>query len=247
MESDQMQWIILIKLFLAHFLSDFILQSDNWVNDRKENGAKSKYLYIHSAAAGILSYVLIAKWNWWYVPLIVFITHLLIDLWKDKKKENKTIIFIIDQGLHLISLIVLWLFLVNGWERFCLSLNEILNNQKVLLLSLAYILILWPSGIVIREVTASWREQIEKGGSEDDSLNNAGKWIGFLERILVLTFVILNQFEAIGFLIAAKSILRLNPNDQKKTRKYSEYILFGTLISFTMTIIIGLLIRSFLK
>lgn len=247
MEFDQMQWIILIKLIIAHLLSDFVLQSDTWVNHRKENGKRSKFLYIHSAFAGILAYVLIAKWNWWYVPVFIFVSHLLIDLWKVSKKQNTTRVFIIDQSLHLITLVLFWLYLVNGWKIVSLGLVHLFNDQNVLLITLAYILILWPSGILIREVTASWRKEIETGKGESDSLNNAGKWIGFLERILVLTFVLLSQFEAIGFLIAAKSILRLNPNDQNKTRKYTEYVLFGTLISFTITIIIGLLLGYFLK
>lgn len=247
MGFDQTQWIILIKLIIAHFLSDFVLQSDSWVNHRKEKGKVSRYLYMHSAIAGLLSYVLIAKWNWWYVPVVVFVSHAVIDIWKDSKSKNKATMLLLDQGLHLITLVLFWLFLVNGWKAFSSGFIQLFNNQNILLTFLAYLIILWPSGILIREITANWRKQIEPDQGENDSLNNAGKWIGFLERILVLTFVLLSQFEAIGFLIAAKSILRLNPNDQNKTRKYTEYVLFGTLISFTITIIIGLLMGYFLK
>ena len=38
------------------------------------------------------------------------------------------------------------------------------------------------------------------------SLPNAGQWIGYIERILMLTFVLVGRFEGVGFLLAAKSV-----------------------------------------
>ena len=67
-----------------------------------------------------------------------------------------------------------------------------------------------------------------------------------LERFLTLTFILLNQYAAIGFLLAAKSVFRFgelkNPTDRKKT----EYILIGTLLSFALTIIVGITVRLIL-
>jgi hypothetical protein len=62
------------------------------------------------------------------------------------------------------------------------------------------------------------------------------------ERILILTFIINNQYEPIGFLIAAKALLRFKESDLKRT----EYVLIGTLISFTLTISIGILVKMVL-
>ena len=39
--------LIFIKLFLAHLIGDFILQSNKWVVDKELNKLKSKYLYFH--------------------------------------------------------------------------------------------------------------------------------------------------------------------------------------------------------
>ena len=247
MEFDHTQWIILIKLLIAHFLSDFVLQFNSWVRHRKTKGVQSLYLYAHSAIAGLLSYILIAQWSWWYVPVVIFVSHALIDIWKSRQNGNPSVIFVIDQGLHVITLFVFWLIIIGGFETLTNIFSEYLNSEKILLIILGYTLILWPSGIFIREVTIKWQNQIHEVQNESKSLNNAGKWIGFLERILVLTFVLINQFGAIGFLIAAKSILRLNPNDQTIPKKYTEYVLFGTLLSFTIAIITGLLIRIFIK
>ena len=48
---------------------------------------------------------------------------------------------------------------------------------------------------------------------------------------------------AIGFLIAGKSILRVGRDNDQDVRKKTEYVLIGTLISFTVAIIIGLLTK----
>lgn len=247
MGPDNLQSILLIKLFLAHFFSDFILQPDSWVESRKEKGLKSPFLYLHSFIAGALSYLLIAKWQWWYLTLIVFVVHVLIDIWKAVQKDNEVRFFLIDQSAHLLSLVIIWLFFINGWSAFGKWLLPIINSVDILLLILGYVLILWPSGILIRELTANWRKQIEDDKAQEESLNKAGMWIGFLERFLALTLILINQFGVIGFLIAAKSILRLNPNDANKTRKYTEYVLLGTLISFAITTIIGLILRGTLS
>jgi hypothetical protein len=70
----------------------------------------------------------------------------------------------------------------------------------------------------------------------DVSLENAGKYIGILERLFVFGFIVLNQWSAIGFLITAKSVFRFSDLSRAKDRKLTEYILIGTLISFGLAI-----------
>ena len=88
----------------------------------------------------------------------------------------------------------------------------------------------------------------------DDSLKEAGKWIGILERVLTITFIYIGQFGAIGFLVAAKSILRVIDKPDKpsseptlikpfSSRKRTEYVLIGTFLSFTIAILTGLVIN----
>ncbi|MEZ5059668.1 MAG: hypothetical protein R2879_21765 [Saprospiraceae bacterium] len=93
--------------------------------------------------------------------------------------------------------------------------------------------------------TKKWRLELEpESESKRDSLAEAGIWIGRLERVLVLTFVLLDQFEAIGFLIAAKSILRFSDKSSNEPRKQTEYVLIGTLISFSIALFSGLIIGA---
>lgn len=75
---------------------------------------------------------------------------------------------------------------------------------------------------------------------EDKSLPKAGRWIGYFERILVMTFILLGSYEAIGFLMAAKSIFRFGDLKDNKEIRMTEYVLVGTLMSFTIAVIIAL-------
>ena len=101
-----------------------------------------------------------------------------------------------------------------------------------------------PASIVITKITSKFAGDLE---SSSESLKDAGKWIGIIERILILTFIILNQFEAIGFLIAAKSVFRFSELKDGKDQKKTEYILIGTLLSFSIAIIIGISVVYFTK
>lgn len=59
-----------------------------------------------------------------------------------------------------------------------------------------------------------------------------GKWIGILERILILMFLLSNQLASIGFIIAVKSLARFKMMENKI---FSEYFLIGTLMSLVYT------------
>ncbi|WP_139822890.1 hypothetical protein [Massilibacteroides vaginae] len=68
-----------------------------------------------------------------------------------------------------------------------------------------------------------------------NDIERAGRWIGTLERIMAMGFVLLQQYTAIGFIITAKSVLRYNDRETGKT----EYVLIGTLLSFGSALLIG--------
>jgi len=71
---------------------------------------------------------------------------------------------------------------------------------------------------------------------EQDSGFNAGALIGTIERWLILIFVCLQRYDALGLLIAAKSIIRFSEAQNKK----SEYVLAGTLLSIFIAVLAGM-------
>ncbi len=228
--------MILIKLLVAHILGDFVLQSNNWVSHKKEKKLGSIYLYIHSLFIGILSYLFLANWNEFTVPLIIFVSHLLIDMWKISRKPT-SLNFALDQLFHILVIIVIWIsFYSFEIENIIKHLKE-LDLNKFWFILFAYVFLIWPSGYIIGGITKKWQKEIE-----NDGLEKAGMWIGWLERVLTITFVLIGQYQAIGFFIVAKSILRISVK-KKEERKLTEYVLIGTMLSFSIAILVGLIVN----
>ncbi|MBK6264705.1 DUF3307 domain-containing protein [Marivirga sp. S37H4] len=227
---------IFLKLLLSHLVTDFILQPTSWVKHKFENKGKSIFLYFHGLITGL--FILLVFWDLsiWPVALFIALTHTLIDWIKLQFSDNSKAFFI-DQFAHLIILAACTLYL-NDFafypEYFKLEGNEI----KILT---AYIFITLPAGVLIGKLTEKWKNDAVP------SLKNAGQWIGIMERLLVLTLVLLQQYTAIGFIIAAKSILRTATSREEKQFAQSEYILIGTLLSFAIAIFTGIILQGTLS
>jgi Protein of unknown function (DUF3307) len=239
--------LILLQWIAAHLVGDFILQTKKLVQQKKDHKAGSWFLYVHCLIHAGLVYLLSPNKTFWIIPVIIFITHYCIDLWKLYQKEN-SFSFITDQVLHITVLVIVWMIFYQpaGWVS--VHLLQLADNYNFWLITSAYLFTVFPLSYLLGYATQRWRKDIEQNTERSaTSLSEAGKWIGIFERILVLTFVITNHFEGIGFLIAAKSILRFNDIKGDNMRKEAEYILIGTLMSFASSILIGILVNLVLK
>ncbi|MCI4670716.1 MAG: hypothetical protein MRZ79_21455 [Bacteroidia bacterium] len=116
-----------------------------------------------------------------------------------------------------------------------------IHKSEFWLLALGYFIIWGPTGYIMKIITIPWQRELPK---KNKGLPNAGRWIGILERTLVLSFVLINSVSAIGLLIAAKSVLRFGEIKEADNRKEAEYILIGTLLSFTIAIAVGIWLNA---
>lgn len=235
--------LVLYQWLFAHLLADFGLQTTKMILHKKRLKERSWVLYAHALLHGILVYLFSPNKTLLLIPVTVFITHFFIDLWKLNRKDT-ALAFILDQILHLTVLVLLWLIYYQP-EWLQAKLVSLVNNQNVWIITAGYMFIVFPLAYILGYATSKWRTEIENIVTRSAiSLSEAGKWIGIFERILVYTFVIVNHFEGIGFLIAAKSILRFSDIKGDSIRKEAEYVLIGTLMSFASSILIGLAVRS---
>lgn len=227
--------IWLIKLLLAHLLTDFILQPSRWIESRNKKHFASGKLYLHGFVTAMAAWVLIG-WRYWLVALIILITHTLIDGWKSYQQKNVTY-FLADQLLHLLIIFGCWYFTFISWNDVRQVWSGLNVNEHFWLITTAVVFLTMPAGILIGQLTKNWRDQIP----DSENLANAGKWIGIVERIIILIFVLQNQYSAIGLLIAAKGIIRFNEKDRQEIK--TEYLVIGTLLSMGIAIVTGLLIK----
>ena len=225
---------LFLSLVLAHIIGDFYLQTDECCKQKETRRFKSWFLYVHAIIIGLLSWIIVPSCNFGLWALLIAVSHFAIDAVKIHCPKGLWSFFI-DQLLHLGILITI----PNIYEpakELPLQMIDFSGSFSMLLLILAILLCMKPANILIKLVL----EKYQVGESEScNNIKNAGALIGNLERILTIVFVLLGQFEAIGFIVAAKSILRFKDTDTAKT----EYELAGTFLSFGIAILCGLMSR----
>ncbi|MCF8371268.1 MAG: DUF3307 domain-containing protein [Bacteroidales bacterium] len=230
---------VLMRLLLAHILADFFLQSKAMVTDRSTKHWKSTKMIYHVLIHAVLVYVVLWEYTNVWPAVLVLISHYLIDLVKSYQKES-IYSFLADQLSHIAVLVFIWMIIRNIGTGELIQAIIPENKPEIWIYLFAFVFVTWPVGILISKSTYNWQSQL----TLTKGLPDAGKWIGIFERVLILIFVLVNQYAGIGFLIAAKSVLRFNDIKNPEYKKEAEYILIGTMLSFTVAIASGLALKA---
>jgi hypothetical protein len=228
--------IILVKLILAHLLGDFLLQPDSWVDAKEERKLSAWQLYVHVLIHFGLVMILINDLTFWKWAFLIAVTHFIIDTAKlfMQKKKTKRRYFFIDQLLHILFILLIWIIYRNKPILFGGQTGEYFIAMVTFLYAIIH-----PASVLIRKFISRWTPATEGYGS--DSLEKAGNYIGIFERLFVFAFVLAGQWEAVGFLLAAKSVFRFGDLRESKDRKLTEYVLIGTLLSFGIAMLSGVI------
>lgn len=227
--------ILFVKLVLAHLIGDFILQPAGWVKAKEERKLKAWQLYAHVLVHAVLIIVIVWDVYFWPWALLIAATHFLVDALKItlQREKTKRLLFFIDQILHLVSLFVIACIYQNYMPDLTL-----LGDPDILLFTTCVVFLTMPTSSAIRFFIARWTPHMAEG--ENESLQSAGKYIGILERLFVFAFFASGHPEGVGFLIAAKSVFRFGDLKEARSRKLTEYVLIGTLISFGVAMLTGI-------
>ncbi|MCZ4243691.1 DUF3307 domain-containing protein [Pedobacter punctiformis] len=232
--------IFLIKIILAHLIGDFFLQPNAWVKEKESKKLKSGKLYLHIGIHTVLIFIVFWSFDVWKLALSIGALHFIIDALKllIQSKKNARIMFFADQVVHFISIFFVWHIFYSG----VLDIS-FLDNPKVWLIISCLLFLTMPTSIIMRVIINKW---IPANRVEDQkSLQDAGKYIGVLERLLIFLFICTNHFEAVGFLLAAKSIFRFGDLKEAHDIKLTEYVLIGTLLSFGIALAVSMLALNY--
>jgi hypothetical protein len=261
---------ILLLTLIAHTLTDFIFQTDRMIAGKEQFKAAGFFGHGGILFALLILFLQgyrllpVAAYS-----LTITLIHLGIDYLKAvKMRETKRgvtdfTVFLIDQALHFLTIFLVWqwfdlavnpgavafygrLFLrpkllaalASGDNLFLFSL------ESILLWVLAYLAVCWGGSILIRKFLNSVAHQngtMSLGPVQDHTVQRAGKYIGILERMLILTFVLNHSLTAVAFVFTAKSIARFNELDN---REFAEYYLVGTLSSTALAVLGGLAVNA---
>ncbi len=126
-------------------------------------------------------------------------------------------------------------------------LQQYFNPTPWIVLLTFYVGVL-PTGTVIGLITKGFSDALD---DTNQGLANAGRWIGRLERFLVIAFMLAEQHAAIALLITAKGILRFGEIKAESgqgadPRKMIEYVLIGSLFSIGTALVLGWIARTLL-
>ncbi len=240
----------LLILGIGHLIGDFYLPSEKIAKYKDE---RYKSVLVHSLEyyfAFLLIILPIVSQDMILAATYAALAHFVIDTIKfvflRKKKIKKSDRgFLLDQCVHVISLFVL--AYIMDRKDFSIGHIEIVENiisefccdvDTMVRWVLAILLIHRPTNIFIQNFLGEYKPKEEGAIIKAD--HKVGRRIGTMERFIMLIFLSMNQYAAIGFILTAKSIARYDKI--AKDEKFAEYYLLGTLVSTLCVIICRVLI-----
>ena len=246
-----------LGLYLAHLLTDFVLQSGRMVAGKKRGAplAYAEHGAIHFFAAALfLGFAipgLAVRAGFYASILALTMVHLGIDWLKLRLIRSETLddgatTFLVDQAVHALTvLLTAWLI---TRPPFWSLLDKVRWAQsaieKPLVVSVVYVGVIFGGGYVIRFLTKPLTKQdMSILGETTNEMQNAGMYIGWLERFVVLTALVLQSPATVGLILTAKSIARY---PEMKSVRFAEYFLIGTLLSMSLGIVGGLVLLKVL-
>ena len=242
-----------VILLAAHVIADFVLQP-RWIIDNKR---RLPGFCLHVLIVGLTTMLALGAFGPGAGPAVMAAlaataAHAVIDAIKirlsgtrrfRKARHGQLLLFCSDQLAHVLTLALIAAWLPTAWNAGYWSAGSS-PLESGLLTGLCLV-----GGFTLTTRAGSFAIAFFMQGLQpatkhsddsatpdtgDQGIPEGGAWIGLLERTLIFILVLVDQFGAIGFLIAAKSILRFQ---YAKERSHSEIVIIGTLASFTWAIL----------
>jgi hypothetical protein len=237
--------LVFLQLYSAHLIADFVLQPGWIARNKRDLRALGAHAAIHfGCGCALVNFGL----NRTFVlgMLALALIHALIDFGKARLEAQGWIAFVIDQAIHLASVVVAAVWLTSiPWETIQLAVVTFFTDVRTYLFLAAYVGIVFGGGYLVQKVTQSFLAAIEGTvRAVKPGLPNAGRYIGWVERVLVLTFVLAGFNEAVGFLLAVKALTRYPEIKEDAKGHFAEYFLIGTLTSVGLALGGGLIVNA---
>lgn len=220
-----------VGLLFAHVLADFMFQSKAMALGKDKIGP----LLLHTGLVFVLSYAALGGAHW--AALFVTALHMQIDYAKARLGSDDNLAhFLIDQGAHLMSILAAGLLWTDAYATGLWGHLPVLTAQapETMALIAGFLLATRAGQFAVGKLMSPYAASLP----EAEGLSNGGAVIGVLERGLTFILVLSGQMAGVGFLIAAKSFLRVGSIE--KDRKLAEYVIIGTLASIGWALLAGI-------
>lgn len=225
----------------------------------RDRGATTRDLVIIGGVPLLVLPFLQFGWNWILLAVYLVAHPFIIKMAEGQsRKLNRN--RLLTLALHILVAAILcsplgdlqgnrWIAGVLDFLSWMLVSGESVQSIRLLsghLILAGLLLVINEMNILLRYLLevmglASLGTQEDKVSEEEYSM---GRLIGLLERIFVFLFVLLGQYSAIGFILAAKGVTRFN--NFKDDKPFAEYVLIGTLLSTLLALLIGWGVKALL-
>lgn len=214
-----------LSLYFGHLIADFVLQTEWMVQGKRRIGPMATHIII------VFATTTVALGGGLMVAVIIALLHFAIDAIKLRMPENLAS-YAGDQVAHVVVLglaAFIWpdTFSLGLWGGANTWLPPSDTVIRIMVLVSGAILAVRTGQYLIDYLMRPYTPDVQPG--ESPGLENGGAMIGVLERALTFMFVLAGHATGVGFLIAAKSFLRVVSIE--KNRSLAEYVIIGTLAS----------------
>lgn len=212
-------------LLFAHVIADFVLQTGYIAMNKRRAGV----LLLHSVIVLMTAQAALGRVDTWELAALA-LAHGAADWAKARFGKSGLGPFLADQAVHVATIAVLATLRPDLWSGGLWAGLDANWLPALMVLVAGAILATRAGGFAVGLLMRPWADvELPKG------LTNGGALIGLLERGLIFLLVMVDQSAGIGFLIAAKSVLRFETTS--KDQKAGEYVIIGTLASFGWALI----------
>jgi hypothetical protein len=251
---------LLALLIAGHVFADFLVQTDA-VARRKPH---STPLMLWHGLLTLLTHAVLV-WPFWNpavlgAVILIAVVHTIIDMvraaigtrWVDPLQS-----FLIDQTLHAAVIVLAWwgVLALDGARHGWLELGDAAllayGSCSVVIAGLVFngkggtktvrtLLERYPEVVPGHAREVGFLAQGDEALQDERDTYAMGRTIGILERLLLYTLVLLGQWSALGFVLAAKSVARFR---ELESKHFADYYLIGTLTSVLVAIATGIAVR----
>ena len=230
---------MIIAMFLAHLVGDFILQ---WDRLAQWKSRELQGVLVHGLIVTAVTWLFALPFapGWWQGILFIGVAHTTIDAaqWYYTLPGTPLLRFLFDQFLHLLVIIIA--LAAGGFLNVGVQPNAIWPGSEqpyILAYLLGYAFLTMPAWVLLKFIGYAL---LKKTGPS--FLDGSSKYVGIIERLLAITFVLMGQFLLIPLVAMPRLFLEWR---QFSNRDRRTLYLFELLAGTSLAILVGLILRQY--
>jgi hypothetical protein len=242
---------LFLTILLAHLLGDFPLQRFGMVEPKTgrtrgyvQHGV-IRFLVLLGCLAAFCGAQSLGSLRMWIGIAFYLAILLVIDFSRQRFTNRRgsadsAVVLVAGQMVLVLTIAMMaWFVARPGWVALKTEFSwSAATGERVLQAGVVYVAVVFAGGYVIRYVTRNLVAGVKTAGETPEQLTNAGMYIGWLERFLIITAILVQAPSMVGLILTGKSIARF----PELKERFAEYFLIGTFLSVALAVSGGLVL-----